>query len=1158
MRELFSLRGFKPYLIAMFLNAFVDLGHKIVIQNTVFKTFEGSSQSALIALVNALILLPFILMFTPASFIANRYRKVSVMRVAAWFAVAITMLLTLCYAQGWFWAAFALTIILAVQSAFFSPAKYGYIREACGDTQLAAGNGVVQALTTVAILGGMLGFSIWYELRYAALTATQTPSLILAGMVPLGAGLIALSLLEVAAAYAIPLGAQAGDPSARFQPRHYLQGGYLRGNLRTVRRSRIIWLAIVGLAVYWGLAQSLIAVFPAYVQERLGLNNTALIQAMLAATGLGVMAGSLLAGRGSRRHIETGFIPVGAVGLALGIAVLTTMQAVWALTLLMFAIGVAGGLFIVPLNALIQHQARPEQLGTVLAGNNWIQNLCMLGFLLFTAASSWAGLHAAWGFGLLAAVAAGGALYTVSQLPHSFVRLLFTLLFQRAYRVNVTGFEHIPRQGGVLLLGNHISWIDWAIVQIACPRPIRFVIQRDFYQLWYLKPFLRAFGAIPIATGQSRSALTQVQRQLEAGEVVCLFPEGAISRNGQLGQFHAGYQRAVRGVSNAVIVPFFLQGLWGSRLSRASDKLLQNRKKSGMKRNLLVCFGHPLPLTTPPHALKQQVFELSIGAWREQTDWLQPIAKTWLHTARKRLSQFSLIDSSGRKYRNRELIATVLGWQAALRKQTANSPRIGVLLPTSSDGIIASLSVLLTGKTLVTLNDTLSPTAFHRCLETTGVHHLITSRAFAKKLQQRGKSLDDYCAGASLLYTEDLQRHVGFRQHAASLLPSGLIYALFGRPQHFGQQAIEQAAAILFSSGSEGEPKGIVLSHRNIVANCLQVSDVLNITEQDMVMACLPLFHCYGLTMTCLLPLLEGIPVVCHPDSADATNIAKAVARYKATLICTTPSMIRQLTLAPKAHPLMLASLRMVVSGATKLQRDERQRFQEKFGKIIYESYGATETTPMVAINTPDYLDDHFWHLQVGNRPGSVGLPVPGTAVRIVAPDTLHTLPTGVDGLILIGGSQIMLGYLEQPERTAEAIVELDGQRWYKTGDKGHLDEDGFLYITDRYARFATINDEPISLTDCEIAVRQALTQAGLDIEQAEWLAIKLAHPKGGDQIVMLHTAGLEENTLAECCRDRIPAPLQPAHWLALDAIPKLSLDKPDTATAMLLAAEYL
>jgi acyl-[acyl-carrier-protein]-phospholipid O-acyltransferase/long-chain-fatty-acid--[acyl-carrier-protein] ligase len=262
------------------------------------------------------------------------------------------------------------------------------------------------------------------------------------------------------------------------------------------------------------------------------------------------------------------------------------------------------------------------------------------------------------------------------------------------------------------------------------------------------------------------------------------------------------------------------------------------------------------------------------------------------------------------------------------------------------------------------------------------------------------------------------------------------------------------------------------------MSNIKQISDVLKTRDDDVVMGCLPPFHSFGLTVTTFLPLIEGIPVVCHPDPTDVVNIAKAISRNKVTVMCATATFLRLYTKNKKVQPLMLDSLRIVVAGAEKLSSDVREEFHDKFNKVIYEGYGATETTPVASVNIPDQLDMNDWHVQVGSKIGSVGLPLPGCSFRIVDPATLETLAPNQDGLILISGTQVMLGYLNDEEKTKSVIVELDGRRWYKTGDKGHLDEDGFLTIVDRYSRFAKLGGEMISLGAVESEIKKVITEA--------------------------------------------------------------------------------
>jgi len=323
-----------------------------------------------------------------------------------------------------------------------------------------------------------------------------------------------------------------------------------------------------------------------------------------------------------------------------------------------------------------------------------------------------------------------------------------------------------------------------------------------------------------------------------------------------------------------------------------------------------------------------------------------------------------------------------------------------------------------------------------------------------------------------------------------------------------------------------------------------------------VVMATLPQFHAFGLTVTTLMPMVEGIPVVCHPDPTDAYNIAKAVAEYRATILMGTSTFLRLYTKNPKVHHLMFDSLRIVVSGAEKLASDVREAFKVKFTKEIYEGYGATETTPVAGVNIPDRFDTTYWKVQQGNKPGTVGMPLPGASFRIVDPVTLEELPTGEDGLILIGGTQVMLGYLKDPERTAQVIVEMDGLRWYKTGDKGHLDADGFLTIVDRYSRFAKLGGEMVSLTAVEEQVRLVVGDPEMDV-----CAVNLPEPKKGEQILLL-VAGSDGLALEELRKQLqeagIPPLAIPAEFRRVPEIPKLGSGKTDFTAARRVAEAAL
>jgi acyl-[acyl-carrier-protein]-phospholipid O-acyltransferase/long-chain-fatty-acid--[acyl-carrier-protein] ligase len=473
-------------------------------------------------------------------------------------------------------------------------------------------------------------------------------------------------------------------------------------------------------------------------------------------------------------------------------------------------------------------------------------------------------------------------------------------------------------------------------------------------------------------------------------------------------------------------------------------------------------------------------------------------------------------------------------------------------LPASSAAIIANMAVMLKGKTAVNLNYSTSISAVQSALNNAEIDTVFASEKFLQKLQQRGIDTEAMLKGIKVVMLEDLKEQLSkpFLLMAWALvyvLPATIFYRLFGKPVR-----AEDPAAILFSSGSEGVPKGIVLSHRNFISNIKQISDVLKTRDDDVVMGSLPPFHSFGLTVTTFLPLIEGITVVCHPDPTDVLNIAKGVFRHKVTILCATATFLRLYTRNKKVHPLMLDSLRITVAGAEKLPVDVRQEFHEKFGKVIYEGYGATETTPVASVNIPDELDQNDWRVQVGHKLGTVGMPLPGCSFRIVDPNSLIALPAGEDGLILISGTQVMMGYLKDPEKTANAIIEIEGRRWYKTGDKGHLDEDGFLTIVDRYSRFAKIGGEMISLGAVEAEVRKVIVEADIEL-----LAVNIPDEKKGEQVILLTTAfttidQLRKDLLAINCN-----PLMiPSAIYQVEAVPKLGSGKTDFSAAKNMAIQ--
>ncbi|WP_158006857.1 AMP-binding protein [Piscirickettsia litoralis] len=358
---------------------------------------------------------------------------------------------------------------------------------------------------------------------------------------------------------------------------------------------------------------------------------------------------------------------------------------------------------------------------------------------------------------------------------------------------------------------------------------------------------------------------------------------------------------------------------------------------------------------------------------------------------------------------------------------------------------------------------------------------------------------------------------------------------------------------ILFSSGSEGTPKGVQLSHHNVIANCTQCSCVLNLTADDKVLSCLPLFHAFGLTVTTLMPLIEGTPMVCYPDPTDALKIGKTIAKHNVTILCGTTTFFNLYSRHPKLHASMFKSLKTVISGAERMADKVREAFLKKFNKNILEGYGATELSPVATLNLENILVTEDWYVQPGEKSGSVGLPLPGTAINIIDPNTLEILPTNQEGLIIITGPQLMTGYLNNQQKNTESFLTIDNKRWYKTGDKGIIDKDGFLTIKGRYSRFAKIAGEMVSLQ----AVEDIIETFSSDDDHCVTVALEDA--KKGERIICLTDNQSLTSTLKQTMREQnVNSTLIPSDVIYIEHIPILGSGKVDYSKAKAIALELL
>ena len=1144
------------FLFVVFCNVIVDVAHKVFLQNIAFKVFDGSTQVIWVSIINALIIIPFLLLFTVSGYLSDKYNKKNILIYGAVSSFLLSILMVISYLSGNFYFAMGALFLLAIQSAVYSPAKFGLIIDIYGKKNLSNGNAALQAVSIIAILFSIASASFVFENFYNTnnLAALSTKEELLDAILPLTYYILPVAFLEMIVSFVFLRRVNTTytkNETLSLNKNDLLQGKLLSKNIKTISSHDIIFLSVMGLSVFWGISQGLMAVFPSFVKQYLGITDVFIINGVIGASGIGIAIGSLIYSKISKHYIEIGTVPLSVLGMTLMIYVSTVVQTPFLIGMSFLLFGVFGGLFVVPLNALIQFNAKKKVLGTILAGNNWFHSLSMFLMLMLTTTVSYYDLDPLNTLYLILFITFVGTFYTVYKLPQSLILLFLKTIVGFKYKLEVNGVKNIPSSGGVLLLGNHISWIDWAVVLMATPREVRFVMDRTIYNKWFLTWLLKIFKCIPISNGSSKTTIQTIAKQLDEGNIVVLFPEGAITRNGHLGEFKRGFEKILELTSTDVkVIPFYIRGLWESMFSRASKKF----KKSNRTNSVTISFSRMMKKEKANIiSVKQELIKLSTKSWQEHIQNLKPLNEVIFDRLKEVSSNMIFADSTGLQLSGHRFLTASILFKDLLKKELKEQ-NIGLLLPSTAAGAFTNYSILMMGKTIVNLNYTSEINSLKSSILNAQIKTIVASRKFIEKLENKGIKIKEILDIVEVIYLEDLKEKISktkgiFTYFSVKLMPSFLLKLV-----HLTKTSKDDTVLILFSSGSEGTPKGVELSGDNILGNSQQIANIINANDEDIIVGSLPLFHAFGIVVTTFLPLIEGIKCVAHPDPTDGLGLGKLISQYKATIMTGTSTFFRLYTKNTKVHPLMFESLRLTVAGAEKLREDVRYEFKKKFGKDILEGYGTSETSPVATCNLPDVLAPDF-SVQVGNKIGTVGMAIPGTNIKIVDPLTFEELATNQEGMILISGIQVMKGYLNDELKTSQVIKKLKGRTYYITGDKGKLDEDGFLTIVDRYSRFAKLGGEMISLGAVEEKISRIINLS--EDSSVDFIATAIEDEKKGEKIVLLisnvneeFVKNIEEKILATFDNKlMIPSVIK-----IVNEIPKLGTGKKDFKGAKELA----
>ncbi|PAF50759.1 hypothetical protein BKH43_04170 [Helicobacter sp. 13S00401-1] len=1132
MKDIWKIKGFSTIILVAFIGMFIDSSYKILLFSALLKTDGALYLFFLLALF---IILPFLLVLSPIGFIVDAVSKTKLLRVLSVISVFILVVITFSLWLGFFYLSFFLSLVLSFQSAILLPTLQVHLKELVGDRYLAWGNGIFRASFVASIFFAILIFSFLFNGIYPL--GVESISILLHAIWPLALLLLFISCLLVFFTYKLRM--KRSTAKIKFDKTLYFKGRLLKENLNLVLKDKHLFYPALGMCIFAGIIATLFSYF-----GLLSISNSALDRYFLIGI-IGMTLGSIISGRFSKSHIETGLIPLGLILVCLSL-ILLIMKTYITPYIGFFICGLGVAFLIVPLHTLLQFYSTKQNAGRILLTSNFLQALVSLVVLVVFFIFALARLDLRILFNIMTICSIIISFGVIVKMPFSLSRLLINLTFGQRYKLIVKDFFKVPKAGSVLLLGNQFSLIDWAIVQMAVPRKVVFALDtRDINTL--LKLFLRCSNVIDKT---KTNYLQKVKTTLEKGHIVCMFSGEEMSLNGHITDFDDEYLKLGDIESKPVIVPFYICGLWGSSFSKSHAEFKQ-RRKHYKKRLVSIAFGNPMSLSSPPSLIKKKVFEVSFKAWRTRCDNLPNIAKAFIYSSKKGGSEVAIIDSMVGEFSYTKILALALLLSKQIPKDTQN---IGVLLPSGIASILCNMAIFLAGKTSVNLNFTGGDKNVSDSIKLAEISYIYTSKVFLEKLSFKGIELN--LNTTTNFYMEEVFAKIKEQKAKAlsfillaKLMPTFILNLVFNKVKD-----TKSCACILFSSGSENLPKGIMLSHFNIMSNISQTSDVIHASKSDVMLGSLPPFHAFGLTVTTLLPILDGIKLVTYPDPLNALEIAKCVAKNKITIMCGTSTLFNIYSKSPSLNAMMFESLRLVVAGAEKLSPEVRTRFLKKFNKPIQEGYGATETTPVASVNLPDRFDTTKWVCHIGSKEGSVGMPLPGTAIRIVDPDTLKELATRESGLILIGGHQVMLGYLNDQEKTNEVIITQDGIKWYKSGDKGYLDECGFLYIVDRYSRFVKTGGEMISLSLIEEEIIKLMPE-NLELKIH---ACALEDSKKGEVIALLiqDSEGRYKELIELIKTSNLTNIYKPSKYFVVESIPILGSGKVNISLAKKLALE--
>jgi acyl-[acyl-carrier-protein]-phospholipid O-acyltransferase / long-chain-fatty-acid--[acyl-carrier-protein] ligase len=1127
--ELLGARRFLPLLLTQTTGAFNDnLFKSAFIMVITYGAAAGPDPGVVAAIAGGTLIAPFFLFSATAGELADRFERARLLQILKGAEVVGVFGAAAALLTGNLVFSLVLLFVLGTQAAFTSPIKYSLLPQHLATTELVDGNAVMEAGTFLSILAGTIAGGVAVAVAWGPAACCLL--------------LVVCAGLGFAASLRVPP-APAPAPDLRISSNLVTATA---GILRHAWERREVRLSILGASWFWLVGAVSLSQLPSFAKTTLGADSSVVVL-FLAAFSIGVGIGSSLCGRLMHGEVSARYVPLAALGMTvfsfdLGLASHAVAPAQTGLIGIvdflsqpsglrifgdLLGLAVSGGFFVVPLYAIIQNRSEEASRARIIAANNVFNALFMAGAAAVTAGLIAAGLNTPALFLILGVANALVTVWICKLLPRDVLRMLARTMFRLAYRVEVVGLENVAAAGDrVIIVPNHVSFLDAPLVAAFLPGVPVFAIDPAQMQRWWVRPFLSAVEVFPMEPSRPMAAKSLIKSIREGGRCV-IFPEGRLNvTGGALMKVYDG-PALIADKAEAMVLPVRLDGVEFTRFSRLAGRL---RRRWFPKVRITIL--PPRRLAVPAElrgrarrhqagaALYDVMSEMMARRPNPPSLFAALLEARAAHGGGHRIIEDPA--TAPLSYDRTVVASFVLGRRLA--RGTARGDTIGLMLPNSAGAALAFLALQATGRVPAMLNHTAGVDGVLSACRTAGLRRVITSRRFIEfaKLAPLAERL---AGEVELVWLEDVRERLRFIDKLY-----GAVARRFATPLHRRLGiAPSDPAVVLFTSGSEGAPKAVALSHANLLANRRQIAARIDFSPADLALNALPMFHSFGLTGGFLLPLLSGVRAFLYPSPLHYRIVPEIAYATGATILFGTDTFLAGY--ARRANPYDFYSLRYVFAGAEPVREETRKVWSERFGKRILEGYGVTECSPVIAVNTPMHY-----------RAGTVGrfLPLVEHRLEPVA---------GIDdgGRLFVRGPNVMAGYLRG------GAIEEPPDGWYDTGDIVAIDPEGFVRIVGRVKRFAKLGGEMISLAAAERIAETA-------VPDTRHAVVALPDPRRGEKLVLITEAhGFDRNRLLEAAhRLGMPEIAVPREVIEIDQMPFLGTGKTDYAAVTQLAEQAM